>query len=118
MIRDGGMVTRRALSMTVRIETEGAVWTIIHSCPVARPVARNPMDPESALAVYEAFQSFDADESARVAVFWGEGRAFCASWDLKHAAALGSSEALAIGHCEYVVPMGPSRQKAEALADQ
>lgn len=85
---------------------------------MARPVARNAMDPESALAVYEAFQSFDVDESARVAVFWGEGGAFCAGWDLKHAAALGSTEALAIGLCGYVVPMGQSRQKAEALADE
>jgi len=76
--------------MTVRIEKEGPVWTIIHS----RPEARNAMDPESAAALYEAFQAFDADNQAHVAVFWGEGGAFCAGWDLKHASALSGAEAL------------------------
>ena len=70
--------------MAVRIEKDGPVWTVIHS----RPEARNAMDPQSAEALYEAFHAFDADESADVAVFWGEGGAFCAGWDLKHAAAL------------------------------
>jgi len=70
--------------MTVRIEKDGPVWTVIHS----RPGARNAMDPESAKSLFEAFQSFDADQTASVAVFWGEGGAFCAGWDLKHAASL------------------------------
>jgi len=52
------------------------------------------MDPESAKALFEAFQSFDADETASIAVFWGEGGAFCAGWDLKHAASLTGAEAL------------------------
>ena len=76
--------------MSVRIEKDGPVWTVIHS----RPGARNAMDPESAKALFEAFQSFDADETASVAVFWGEGGAFCAGWDLKHAASLAGAEAL------------------------
>ena len=76
--------------MAVRIEKDGPVWTIIHS----RPEARNAMDPESANALYEAFLAFDADESANVAVFWGEGGSFCAGWDLKHAAVLSGAEAL------------------------
>ena len=76
--------------MSVRIENDGPVWTVIHS----RPEARNAMDHESAKALFEAFQSFDADETASVAVFWGEGGAFCAGWDLKHAASLAGAEAL------------------------
>lgn len=76
--------------MSVRIEKDGPVWTVIHS----RPEARNAMDPESAKALFEAFQSFDADDTASVAVFWGEGGAFCAGWDLKHAASLAGAEAL------------------------
>ena len=52
------------------------------------------MDPDSAGALFEAFQSFDTDNTARVAVFWGEGGAFCAGWDLKHAASLAGAEAL------------------------
>ena len=43
--------------MSVRIEQDGPVWTVIHS----RPEARNAMDPESAKALFEAFQAFDAD---------------------------------------------------------
>ena len=67
--------------MSVRIEKYDAVWTVIHS----RPETRNAMDPDSAVALYEAFQAFDTDDSAHVAVFWGEGGAFCSGWDLKHA---------------------------------
>jgi len=68
--------------MTVRIEKEGPVWTVIHS----RPEAKNAMDPASAQALEEAFVAFDRDPDAAVAVLWGEGGAFCAGFDLKHAA--------------------------------
>ena len=96
--------------MTVRVEKNGAVWTVIHS----RPEARNAMDPESATALYQAFLDFDADDSAYVAVFWGEGGAFCAGWDLKHAASLADASALdpydfpAEGE-PPMAAMGPSR---------
>ena len=70
--------------MTVRIEKSGPVWTVIHS----RAETRNAMDPVSATALYEAFLEFESDDDANVAVFWGEGGAFCAGWDLKHAASL------------------------------
>src|SRR5262249_44255901 len=65
--------------MAIRIEKDGAVWTVIHD----RPEARNAMDPESADALTEAFLQFDADERASVAVLYGAGGAFCAGWDLK-----------------------------------
>ena len=68
--------------MTVRIEKRGKVWTVIHS----RPEAKNAMDPASAAALEEAFVAFGADAEAAVAVLWGEGGAFCAGFDLKHAA--------------------------------
>ena len=70
--------------MTVRIEKSGAVWTVIHS----RVEARNAMDSDSAEALYDSFLQFENDEDASVAVFWGEGGAFCAGWDLKQAASL------------------------------
>ncbi len=76
--------------MAIRTEKNGAVWTVIHS----RPEARNAMNPESARALYDAFLEFDRTEDARVAVFWGEGGAFCAGWDLKHAANLVDRDAL------------------------
>ena len=51
--------------MTVTVEKNGPVWTVIHN----RPEARNAMDPESADALTQAFLAFDADDEARVAVF-------------------------------------------------
>jgi len=68
--------------MAVRIDKSGSVWTIIHS----RPEARNAMDPASADALVAAFQRFDTDVAADVAVLWGEGGSFCAGWGLKYAA--------------------------------
>ena len=68
----------------MRVEKKGAVWTVVHS----RPQARNAMDPESANALVAAFESFDRDPNAAVAVLWGEGGAFCAGWDLKYGASL------------------------------
>ena len=103
--------------MSVRVETSGPVWTVIHS----RPEARNAMDPESAAALYDAFLAFENDDAASVAVFWGEGGAFCAGWDLKHAAALTDAEPLSEhnlppdggahgnGSDVPLAPMGPSR---------
>ena len=70
--------------MTVRIEKQGKVWTVIHS----RPEVKNAMDPASADALVDAFTAFDRDPEAGVAVLWGEGGAFCAGWDLKYGASL------------------------------
>src|SRR5438128_9759737 len=74
----------------VRIEKQGAIWTIIHS---RFAEARNAMDPDSADALVAAFREFDADDSASVAVLWGEGGAFCAGWDLKFASTLADRDA-------------------------
>ncbi len=71
--------------MTVRIEKNGAVWTIVHS---RYEEARNAMDPASADALVAAFKAFDSDPDAAVAVLWGEGGAFCAGWDLKYGGSL------------------------------
>jgi len=77
------------------------VWTVIHS----RPQARNAMDPASADALVEAFQAFDRDADAAVAVLWGEGGAFCSGFDLKHAATLADGKLEDLGRG----PMGPTR---------
>ena len=69
--------------MTIEIEENGDIWTITHN----RPEARNAMDPESADALVEAFKEFDKSH-AKAAVFYGEGGAFCAGWDLKYAQTL------------------------------
>src|SRR5262249_51211169 len=71
-------------AMTVRIEKDNSVWTVIHD----RPETRNAMDPESADALTAAFLEFDSDKRASVAVFYGAGGAFCAGWDLKYVSTL------------------------------
>jgi enoyl-CoA hydratase len=70
--------------MTISIEKNLHVWTIIHD----RSHARNSMDPQSADELVAAFLAFERDPEARVAVLWGAGGAFCAGWDLKYAATL------------------------------
>ena len=99
--------------MSVRIEKSGSVWTIIHS----RPEARNAMDAESADALVAAFEAFEADLDASVAVFWGEGGAFCAGWDLKSVSSLNRQDP--VGKSDFPKeggklprgPMGPSRME-------
>lgn len=98
--------------MTVRVEKNGAVTTVIHS----RPEARNAMDPQSADDLVAAFNEFDADPDASVAVFWGEGGAFCAGWDLKYASSMAGKSnpltGLAYPDDDSPAPrgpMGPSR---------
>jgi enoyl-CoA hydratase len=99
--------------MAVRIEKKGGVWTVIHS----RAAARNAMDPESAEALVSAFEAFDKDQDARVAVLWGEGGAFCAGWDLKYGASL-IKDVSEIHQIDYPLddrtaiprgPLGPTR---------
>lgn len=87
--------------MAVRIDKDGAVWTVVHD----RPEARNAMDPESADALTQAFLDFDADDSASVAVFYGEGGAFCAGWDLKFVSSLDPAHPLG----ELDIPPAKSR---------
>jgi enoyl-CoA hydratase len=101
-------------TMTVRIVKRNHVWTIVHS----RPAAKNAMDPEHAKCLYEAFLEFDQDDTARVAVLWGDGGAFCAGYDLKLAAAIDQDDpqeysppSLSEPKLEEptMAPMGPSR---------
>src|SRR3979409_1166954 len=97
--------------MNVRIEQTGGGGAGIHH----RPEARNAMDPASADALVAAFEQFDADNSANVAVFWGEGGAFCAGWDLKSVSDLDQADP--VGRLDFPKgggkaprgPLGPSR---------
>ncbi len=63
----------------VRTEHNGAVTTVI----LSRPDRRNAVDRPTADALSAAFLAFDRDPNAAVAVFYGEGGAFCAGADLK-----------------------------------
>ncbi len=65
--------------MTVRVEVDGPVTTVI----IDRPEVRNAVDRETADALRQAFAAFDADDDASVAVFTGDHGTFSAGYDLK-----------------------------------
>jgi enoyl-CoA hydratase len=67
------------MNETVRVEKQGPVTTVV----LSRPDVRNAVDGPTADALAAAFLEFERDESASVAVLWGEGGTFCAGADLK-----------------------------------
>jgi enoyl-CoA hydratase len=87
--------------MPVRVERRGHVTTVV----LSRPEVRNAVDGPTAAELAAAFKEFDADESARVAVLWGEGGTFCAGADLK---AIGTERGNRVAE-EGDGPMGPTR---------
>ncbi|MFK4211402.1 crotonase/enoyl-CoA hydratase family protein [Streptomyces sp. NPDC030920] len=87
----------------VRIEREGAVFTVI----LDRPEVRNAVDGPTASQLADAFREFDADPDAYVAVLWGEGGTFCAGADLKGIGTERGNKVLADGDG----PMGPTRMR-------
>ncbi len=87
--------------VTVRIERNGPVTTVI----LHRPEARNAVDGPTAAALVDAFREFDADPDAAVAVLWGDGGTFCAGADLK---ALGTERSNRVTE-DGDGPMGPTR---------
>ncbi|AQT78765.1 enoyl-CoA hydratase [Mycolicibacterium litorale] len=92
----------------VRVERSGPVTTVI----LDRPHARNAVDGPTAMALFEAFGEFDRDESASVAVLWGDHGTFCAGADLK---AIGTPDSNPTHRPRAGVdapgPMGPSRMQ-------
>ncbi|MGI9006702.1 MAG: crotonase/enoyl-CoA hydratase family protein [Streptosporangiaceae bacterium] len=64
--------------MSVRVERDGAVTTVV----IDRPSVRNAVDGPTATKLADAFRAFDADPDAAVAVLCGEGGTFCAGADL------------------------------------
>jgi enoyl-CoA hydratase len=71
---------RLALDMSaVKISRQGAVLTIT----LDRPAARNAVDRATANELADAFRAFEVDETAAVAVLWGDGGTFCAGADLR-----------------------------------
>jgi enoyl-CoA hydratase len=65
--------------MSVRTEYDGPVTTVV----LHRPEARNAVDGATARALADAFRAFEADDTASVAVLYGDGGTFCAGADLK-----------------------------------
>ena len=87
--------------MSVNVVRNGPVTTVV----LDRPHARNAVDGPTALALFAAFEEFDRDESASVAVLWGANVTFCAGADLK---AIGTPDSNPT-HRSGPAPMGPSR---------
>lgn len=87
--------------MSVRIDKRGPVTTVI----LDRPHARNAVDGPTALALFDAFETFERDDTASVAVLWGAGGTFCAGADLK---AIGTPDTNPT-HSSGPGPMGPTR---------
>ncbi|WP_431957411.1 crotonase/enoyl-CoA hydratase family protein [Nocardia lijiangensis] len=87
--------------MSVRVEKNGPVTTVI----LHRPQARNAVDGPTALALADAFREFEADSTAAVAVLWGDGGTFCSGADLK---ALGTERSNRTDE-DGDGPMGPTR---------
>jgi len=93
----------------ITIEKIGPVTVVT----LQRPEVRNAVDAATAKELYDTFIAFDADDSARVAVFHGAHGHFCAGWDLQAGAELArasldrldfdADDAKAQG------PMGPTR---------
>lgn len=100
--------------MTVHVVRNGPVTTVI----IDRPHARNAVNGPTAIALFEAFDEFDRDDSASVAVLWGDHGTFCAGADLKAIGTADSNPTNRVGPAApgsdvagpaAPAPMGPTR---------
>ena len=73
---------------------------------INRPARRNAVDRDTAVALYEAFKAFDADDSLSVAILTGTEGNFCAGADLQAVAAGKGNPVRPDGD---MGPMGPTR---------
>lgn len=90
-------------SSSIRVDRHGPVTVVA----MTRPERRNAVDGPMAAELVEAFEAFDADDSAAVAVLYGEGGHFCAGADLK---AIGSDRSNRVAP-DGPGPMGPTRMQ-------
>ncbi|MEI4508122.1 crotonase/enoyl-CoA hydratase family protein [Sphingopyxis sp. CCNWLW253] len=88
--------------MSVLVDKDGPVTIVT----IDRPARRNAVDPDTAIALRNAFSAFAADNDARVAILTGSEGHFCAGFDLN-----------AVGTSRYDPdgpgPMGPTRMLLE-----
>lgn len=93
--------------MTVRVEVDGTVTTVV----IDRPESRNAVDGPTAAALAEAFRAFDADPEQRVAVLYGDGGTFCAGADLKAIGTERGNQVIPMDEGDGDGPMGPTRMR-------
>jgi enoyl-CoA hydratase len=87
--------------MTLRIERDGSVTTVV----LSRPENRNAVDPATARELAAAFRAFDEDDTALAGVLYGDHGQFCAGFDLKALAGASPAPEELAGDG----PMGPTR---------
>ncbi|MDC0398106.1 crotonase/enoyl-CoA hydratase family protein [Alphaproteobacteria bacterium] len=90
--------------MTVEIEKNDDIWTIV----LHRPEVRNAVDQPTRELLQSAFDEFDGDANARVGVLWGKGGHFCSGADLK-AMSDPSRRKIVDPEGKGPGPMGPTR---------
>ena len=110
----------KAMQDSVETRRHGAITVVT----LNRADVRNAVDADTARKLYDAFNVFDADTDARVAVFHGAHGHFCAGWDLQAGARMAQDlqhggspfAALDFAADDYTPsasgpagPMGPSR---------
>ncbi len=88
----------------VRVEKDDKITTVI----IDRREVRNAVDSETAAQLVEAFRDFEADNTADVAVLYGDHGHFCAGADLKAVAREAGSNRMTL---DGDGPMGPSRMR-------
>jgi enoyl-CoA hydratase len=89
--------------MVLHVERRAAVTVVT----LDRPEVRNAVDTEHAEALHAAFEAFDRDPQAHVAVLTGAGGTFCSGADL-HAVSAGTMRAEP-PDVPGPAPMGPTR---------
>ncbi|XP_042240110.1 mevalonyl-coenzyme A hydratase sidH-like [Homarus americanus] len=84
------IVGAKAMSTSGKTESSAQEGTVIvEHLPeitmigINRPEKRNCVNTSTAVALLQAFQDFDKDDSAKIAVLYGVGGNFCAGFDLK-----------------------------------
>ena len=93
--------------MSLNIEPDGPVLVVT----MDRPKARNAVDPEQAERLRAAFDAFERNGEAKVAVLTGANGVFCAGYDLKSFADRKNDDARKLDYDpEGEGPMGPSRR--------
>lgn len=89
--------------MTVSYTLDASIAIIT----IQRPERRNAVDMATAAELVQAFEQFEADEKASVAILQGEGGYFCAGADLKAVAQEQGNRVAEEGDG----PMGPTRMQ-------
>jgi enoyl-CoA hydratase len=87
---------------SVLVDRRGSVLIVT----INRPERRNAVDRDTAIALYDAFKAFDADDSLSVAILTGANGNFCAGADLQAVAAGKGNPVRPDGD---MGPMGPTR---------